>query len=116
MKPFVPVILWAIIILILSTMPGVQLPTTIIATDKLGHFAIYGIFNWLAIKGLASSDNLTSKSVLIATLVVTSYGVLMELVQWGFFPNRFLEVWDMVANFIGAVLVYIIFNFHFTKK
>ena len=116
MKPFVPAILWAILILILSTMPGIQLPETIIAPDKLGHVAAYGILNWLAIKGLASSDNLSAMKVLMVTIVVTSYGILMEFVQWAFFPNRFFEIWDMVANFTGAVLGYIAFKFYFTKK
>lgn len=116
MKPFIPAILWAVLVLILSTMPGIQLPKAIIAPDKLGHFAVYGIFNWLALKGLASSDNLSRRTALMVTLIVTGYGMAMEFVQWGFFPNRFFEVWDMVANFTGAVLGYIAFNFYFTKK
>lgn len=116
MKPFFPAILWAILIFVLSTMPGVQLPKTIIAPDKLGHFVVYAVFNWLALKGLASGDNLSTRKALIATFVVTVYGIAMEFIQWAFFPGRFFEVWDMVANFTGAVLGYIAFNFYFTKK
>lgn len=108
--------MWAILIIYLSTMPSVQLPENIIAPDKLGHFAVYCIFNLLVIRGLFRSDNLSTKNVLIATFVVTVFGIAMEFIQWAFFPNRFFEIWDMVANLIGAVLGYFAFNFYFTKK
>ena len=116
MKPFVPAILWAVLVFILSTMPGIQLPETIFTPDKLGHLAVYSIFNWLAIRGLAKRGSYSTKTAILATMIVASYGVAMEFVQGAFFPNRFFEVWDMVANFIGAVVGYIAFNFHFTKK
>ncbi|MBI1227331.1 MAG: hypothetical protein GC192_19015 [Bacteroidetes bacterium] len=116
MKFFIPVVLWAILIFILSTKVGIQLPETKIGTDKVAHFAVYFVFNLLAIRGLVLGDNLSTKNVLIATFVVTVYGITMEFIQWAFFPNRFFEVWDMVANFIGAVLGYIAFIFTSQKN
>lgn len=114
MKPILPAILWAGMIFFFSTSSGIQMPASIIAPDKIGHLVVYGVLNWLVIWALRKQKQLSHKSALWATLFVTSYGIALEFVQWAFFPNRFFEVWDMVANFAGAVLVFI-FTFYFTK-
>lgn len=116
MKHFLPAIVWAFVILLFSTKIGIQLPKSLLAPDKLGHFVAYSVFSWLVLLGFHFRNSLTKRSALLAVLIVTSYGVGMEFAQWAFFPNRFFEVWDMVANTIGAVLGYIAFYFYFTKK
>lgn len=115
MKPFLPVIIWALVILGLSISPGIQLPETIVAPDKLGHLIAYGVLSWLLIRALAKNKSLSSKNAILAVLAVTVYGIALEFVQWAFFPNRYFEVWDMVANATGAVLSYLAFTFYFTK-
>ncbi len=115
MKPFLPSILWALLILGLSISPSIQMPETVIAPDKLGHLVAYGILTWLIIKALEKNKKLSSKTANLTVLTVSMYGIALEIVQWAFFPNRFFEVWDMVANFSGAVLSYLVFTFYFTK-
>jgi VanZ family protein len=116
MKTYLPAILWAIVILYLSTFSvGIQLPETVFSTDKLAHFAAYGLLTWLVIRALLKTGNFSTKSATLAVLVVTVYGVALEIVQWAFFPNRFFEVWDMVANFSGALLAFFVSKLFFTK-
>jgi VanZ family protein len=114
-KAYLPVFIWAVVILALSTGSGIQLPDTGISADKLGHFVSYGLVNWLALRALQKTGKLASKSTWMALLLVSVYGILLEIVQWAFFPHRFFEVWDMVANIAGAVMSYFAYNFFTTK-
>lgn len=116
MKVYLPAMLWAILIFLLSTSVGIQLPKRIIALDKLGHLVAYGIFNWLLIRILIANQGVSIKRVTLATLVASGYGAIMEFIQWTYFPNRYFEIWDMVANFIGASMSSVIFYLYFTKN
>lgn len=101
---FVLTLIWAMVIFFLSTMPGQQLPRIdwLMTPDKFGHAGVYGI--------LAVGLFFSFKSYLPATqhvyywpfILASSYGVAMECVQYGFFPDRYFEFWDIVANIIGA--------------
>ena len=103
-----PAIVWAIVILALSTTAGIQMPEVVFSPDKLGHFAAYGILAGLLFMALKKSGKYNKQSTILAVAAVTLYGVALEFVQWAFFPNRFFEVWDMIANFFGALLYYVI--------
>ena len=112
MKPFLPAIICAVVIFGLSVGPGIQLPETLISSpDKLGHLVAYGILGWLSLSALSKNKTHPKSAVFLALLAVTIYGVVLEFVQWAFFPNRFFEVWDMVANFLGVLLSYFAHRF-----
>ncbi len=111
MKPFLPATLWALLIFALSVMPGIQMPETIVAPDKLGHLVVYGILNWLILNALRKSERFSEKTILLAFIGVSTYGILLEFVQWAFFPNRFFEVWDMIANIMGALTSIFLFKY-----
>lgn len=98
----------------LSTRVGIQLPETIVSTDKLGHFLAYGLLNWLILWALQKNSRFNLKSAVLSIIFATVYGVCMEYVQWAFFPNRFFEYWDMLANLLGATIGFLVFNY-FTK-
>lgn len=115
LRAYLPVFIWALIILALSISPGIQLPETGISTDKVGHLAAYGLLNWLVLRALKRTGMLSSKAIWAAIILVSAYGVLLEFVQWAFFPYRFFELWDMIANITGAVLSYFAFNLFTTK-
>lgn len=116
MKPFLPVLLCATVIFWLSVSSGIQLPKSVFSSDKLGHLAAYGLLNLLVIRALSKNNALSPKTATLAVLSATGYGVALEFVQLLFFPNRYFEVWDMVANFTGAVLGYFAFILFFTKS
>ena len=99
----------------LSISPGIQLPDAGISTDKLAHFAAYGLLGWLVLRALHKTNKLTTKLARASVAWVAAYGASLEVVQWAFFPNRFFEIGDMIANTAGAVFSYFAFNF-FTKN
>lgn len=95
---------WTVVIFYLSTMPGPQLPRIdwLMTPDKFGHAAVYGILA-MGIFFSIKSYYTNSKTVYRwSFLLASGYGVAMELIQYSFFPDRYFELWDIVANIIGA--------------
>lgn len=45
-----------------------------------------------------------------ALIISTTYGIGMEVVQYTFFPGRYFEFWDIVANISGAFAGVILFR------
>jgi len=113
-------IAWAMIIFGLSIMPGVSLPAMswmdYLAPDKLAHAIVYGIFSYLAIRAYSADNQVLSKHLILAVLVTSGYGVLMELIQGNFFPQRFFEVPDIIANIIGSLIGVLIYNYLHNRK
>ena len=104
---YIPAIIIATIILLLSTVLGAQAPNPIpelISPDKIGHFLAYGGLALAALWGYARVKRQYKPSNIwwIIGFVVV-YGVVLELVQYGFFPNRYFEWGDMIANSLGAL-------------
>ena len=111
---FMPAVLWLIVITYLSTMPGVSLPAfNLIATDKLAHAGVYGVQTWLVLYGIGKAWGRAGTGFAYgasAFAIATAYGVLMEFVQFWFFPGRFYEYDDMLANAIGAGIGWALFR------
>lgn len=119
-RSFIPAIVWALIILVISGMPGRFFPSfsvwDLLTADKIGHMVFYGIFCALILRGFQKSQAvLTVTMVLASILMSTFYGILMEWMQYAFFPDRLYEVMDMIANGIGAVSGWIIYRFSVQK-
>jgi len=107
----VPAAVWAGVILILSTGPGIQVRTPLVAPDKVGHLAAYGLLVWLLLWGFRHRGRLGGRRIWGSILGSALYGFLMELLQYGFFPGRYFEVLDIVANITGCFLGWLIFSF-----
>jgi VanZ family protein len=106
LKAFIPAFAWALLILFLSTLPSVNLPETIwdlLAPDKLAHAAVYFILTVLIFYGLHRLDLLSRNTIIFAILISSGYGILMEVIQYSFFPNRYFELLDIIANIIGSI-------------
>lgn len=102
---YIPAILWALIILYLSAFPGPQIDFQfkLLAADKISHFAAYGLLSVLIGWGYFKLyQSLSIKVFLIILAIGFTYGVLMELMQYLFLPNRYFEHGDMLANLIGS--------------
>ena len=72
--------------------------------DKLAHAGAYCVFSTLLVFGFSRNGYGFWKAVWIGVLFAASYGVLMEIVQYSFFPRRYFEIWDIVANIIGCLV------------
>lgn len=109
-----PAILWSVIVFILLAMPAIKLSTEkkieLTHIDKVIHFILF--FTLVALWGYHLQTKKKSKRkfliVLFAvTLISTFYGILMEYVQ--LWTGRDFDVWDMVADGVGAVASWLLF-------
>ena len=114
LKPLLPAFFWLVAITYLSVTSGLQLPKfEIFSADKVGHAGAYALLVWLLLWGIWKSKNraATRGEMFLIFCFAAAYGALMEWVQGTFFPNRFFEYDDMLANAAGAFLAVIVANF-----
>lgn len=102
-----PAIVWAGLIFQLSSIPSEQLPEIRFEyIDKIGHLVFFFVLTGLTHRALVHqsvSRWLASNALPSACIVATVYGVFDEFHQM-FVPNRSPDVYDIVADFLGAVL------------
>lgn len=111
----IPAFLWSIAIFLLSIGDGVQLPESGIALDKVGHFAAYFVLNVLVVWGFWKSNEISWRGFLWISFASIFYGFGLEVVQLLFFPHRYFELWDILANIIGVFVSLPVFYFFITK-
>lgn len=117
-----PAFIWLLIIVFLSTKGGISMPSfNLIQMDKLAHAAAYGLLVGLSLWGMArmnGTGRVYMAQGLSVFLFASAFGALMEVVQYKFFPDRFFEYDDMLANCIGAAIGWFIFVrfFQTTRK
>lgn len=115
-----PALVWLGVITFFSTRGTVPMPKfNLLQVDKLGHAGCYGLLVWLMLWGYRRLQDDVRKTDfrtgLRAFVLATGYGVLMEFVQYAFFPGRFYELDDMLANAIGAGIGWLLFSRQITK-
>jgi VanZ family protein len=100
-------ITWTVIVTALCLLPGKDMPeVNIVNFDKLGHFCVFGLLNFLFLRHYyvkISSFSFQLKSALIITLLVIAYSGLMEIFQGLFYVDRSADVYDFVANSLGSI-------------
>ena len=109
--PYLPALVWLAIVTGLSVMPGVPMPKfNLFSADKIGHAAAYALLAWLLLRGFKAQHKraANARETLMFFGLATGYGILMEFVQGTFFPYRFFEVDDMLANTFGAMVAALI--------
>jgi VanZ family protein len=106
-----PARLWTVFILILMAIPGNLLPkeekTFIPNLDKLVHATLFGsfVFLWSIYYATRKEKNNNSDSRFVLILIIAClYGVATELMQKYLIPNRDYDIYDIMADSIGAVL------------
>jgi VanZ family protein len=110
LKPFLPAIIWSVAILALSSGPSMQLPSDmweLEGLDKIGHFAAYAVLSFLLLAGFHRSGK---SHPLLAILVSVFFGLAMEIMQYAFFPHRYFEWGDVLANTLGTLAGYGVFK------
>ncbi|NND94855.1 MAG: VanZ family protein [Flavobacteriales bacterium] len=101
---------WALLILVLTAIPGKDMPDiNFVSADKFAHAFVYGVLFLLTTRW--SSNVPTGRNVVIVSaLITTIYGILMEVMQETLFVDRFFDWSDVIANTIGVVLGIVIFR------
>ncbi len=113
-KTFLYSFLWAIVILLLSTL-SIDTPQAdvfkIPHLDKLVHFSLYFIWTSILMHELSQSSYKQTKTIVIGVIIgVSLYGVFMELLQWIANPNRTADVWDALFNALGSLVSVLIYS------
>lgn len=98
-----PLILWLVIMIVLSSMPGSSVPKiSIIQWDKIAHFIEYVVFAFLLGRFLYFRKELNSgRVILFVVLICTTYAVGDELHQY-LIPDRDCSLLDFLADILGV--------------
>ena len=108
-KYYLPAVIWAVLIMIVSSIPDVSTSAVGFTwIDKIAHFCEYFILGFLTAYAVSGFSRKTWSIFLISVLMTAVYGVLDEFHQL-FVPGRFMEGWDMVADFLGSILAVTLF-------
>lgn len=97
-------ILYALVIIGLSSIPGKDFPETAWLThDKWLHLGEYGLFGILVARAVNTRVTASSRIFLITLLVAGLFGILDESYQ-SIIPGRDSSVSDWIADVIGILL------------
>lgn len=110
-------LIWAIIILVISGMPGDSIPQSrlwsIPQFDKIVHMGLYfplGFF--LAAEFLLSSRPALNKYwIPITLLIIGFYGGIIEIAQGYLFIHRSADWFDFFSDLVGGSLGMLLFNY-----
>lgn len=83
-----------------------------IGTDKLAHATVYGIWSLFWCRWVSLTAKTDTKLWFWGGLIgMSTYGIVLEVLQSTIHLDRYFEVPDIVANIIGALASYGIFIF-----
>lgn len=97
-------ILWALTIMVVSVIPGEDLPSlSIWEPDKVMHAFVYGVLTVLLYYVFRKKGFILKKTVFQAILLCILYGFVIELIQL-ILPTRKFDLLDALANSVGCLL------------
>lgn len=96
--------LWALTILVVSVIPGEDLPSlSIWEPDKVMHAFVYGVLTALIFIARPQNGVFIKKLVFQAILLCILYGFFIELIQL-VLPTRKFDILDALANTVGCFI------------
>lgn len=98
-----PTLGWTLTILVLCSMPSEHIPLTESVSDKFAHFAVFGLWSFLALW--------YKSNYLKVGILGIAFGLLIECIQKNL-PESFhrsFDLLDLVADSIGVILGLIFF-------
>ncbi len=117
-RKLIPALTWALFILALCALPGGVIPELTflewLKPDKIVHLVLFGVLSFLLIKayvGQTTSVFLAAHARLLSVIISCLYGVLVEVLQEYIFSRRHGDVFDSLADAIGAFLGCWFFNY-----
>lgn len=116
-------IVWAIIIMLLTGLPGNYFPDVVsfwewLSPDKVVHLVIFGIQAFLML--IAQKQYLSRKSrfrITTAIIIVSiAFAALTEILQTYLFIRRCGSVYDFLADVVGVFVGLLAYNLLVKKK
>jgi VanZ family protein len=114
-KYWAPVLLYCGVIVYLSSLsyPSQHLPSFLFGlSDKLLHSLEYGILGILLYRAFHQTIR-ANRSIILSIICVVAFGISDEMHQW-FVPNRQADLWDLLADTVGAT--FFILTWVFIKR
>ena len=111
-RRFWPAMAWAILILILTGVPGNYFPTVVsfwdwLSPDKVVHLVIFAVQAYLIIYGM-QPQYLNKRQrylfVIAGALVTILFGLTTEVLQSYVFVGRDGNIFDFLADGLGALM------------
>lgn len=107
-------VLWAIVIFVLCSIPGNDLPkTSLIAIphfDKIVHFGMFFVMGIFLFAELSIQTKLKQIPIIgIILLLIAIYGGLIEYLQQNYFIHRSGDYWDLAADILGGIFAIIMY-------
>jgi len=122
LRGYWPALAWSLIILLLTGLPGDFFPEIStfwdwLSPDKVVHLFIFGMLSFLILFGYRQqySGSNKNKLVWIAIIVTIFYGALTEILQYYVFIGRSGNLYDALADAVGAVTGWWLFVLVFKK-
>lgn len=123
-KNFWPALLWAIVVFVLSAIPGNYFPSITsfwdwLGPDKIVHLAFYALLSYLVFNGMHRQYSKANKrlSLVFLTLFIgTVFGLFIEIMQYYVFVGRSGNLYDFIANVIGCVIGVLVYVGVYRKK
>ena len=123
-RKYWPGSLWALMILLLTGLPGDYFPKVVsfwdwLSPDKLVHFFIFGVFTFLLLWGYRAQYLQESKRFVIVRNVLIIgffYSGLTEFLQAYVFVGRHGNLFDLLANIIGCLIGVMLFKLVIRKN
>lgn len=111
---FVPAIIVASGIFALSTFLSFPVQVEGIGyLDKIEHGFAYFVLVTSFMFAFRKAEILDIKRSYYLLIGASAYGFLLELVQYTFFPNRYFEWIDALANVLGVIIGFMVFKLIF---
>jgi glycopeptide antibiotics resistance protein len=91
----------------------------LLSFDKLAHMLMFALQFWFIAIGLLKQYKFSYKRKRvssIAFLLSVSYGGIIELIQGYLLSGRTMDIMDMIANIVGAIIGWILFKIFNRKR
>ncbi len=120
----IPALVWALIILVLTGLPGSYFPTVTtfwdwLSPDKVVHVIIFMVQVFLVLLAYNKQYLLGYKRLFYTwsiVIIITVFALLTEVLQAYVFIGRDGNVYDFVADFAGVLVGLLAYNLCNKKK
>lgn len=111
---YLPAIVWWFFVLALMCTPGKDLPdlgswTDLISLDKIIHVTIFSLMAYLFMRPIAIKKMpavIKQQSFLKIAISISLWGLAAEFIQEFWIEGRSFDIWDFVADSVGAITAY----------
>ena len=117
-------LLWVLFILVLTGLPGDSFPEIVsfwewLQPDKVIHIFIFAVLSFIILYDARTQYLQSKKRYLFGIAVVSGtalYGLLTEVLQYYVFIGRSGNVYDVMADCVGALAGWLLFYWLVQKK